>query len=115
MEEFTDIKTKSRQAVLSGTLWLVTVILGVLTFFAGRRVILSTYSRFFPGGMRTQETSSYSLMNILISMPLAFLVIAIIIGGFEYHFRRTGTQESRWLFARTLAIEVGILLLALFL
>jgi hypothetical protein len=65
--------------------------------------------------MQTTERSSLSLLNILVSFPLGFLVIAIIIGGFEFHFRRAGTEESRWMFARTLAVEFGILLLALFL
>jgi hypothetical protein len=40
--------------------------------------------------------------------------IAVIIGGFEFHFRRAGQAESWQLFARTLAVELGILLLALF-
>ena len=115
MEETIDIRTKTRKAVVSGVLWLVTVVLGVLAALAGRRLALDTHSRFFPGGTRTLGTSAYSLMNIIVSLTMAFLVIAIVIGGFEYHFRRSGTEESHRMFARTLAVEAGLLLLALFL
>jgi hypothetical protein len=115
MDELEKRKGKTQQAILTGILWIITVVLSVFTFLSGRRVVLDIYSRFFPGGIRTLERSSLSLLNILVSLPLAFLVIAIIIGGFEYHFRRAGTEESRWMFARTLAVEFGILILALFL
>lgn len=118
MDEFENIKQKTQQSILTGVLWLVTVILGALSFFAGRRMVLSTFSRFTylsPAGGAQTGQDAYSLVNILVSFPLAILVIAIIIGGFEYHFRRAGTEASRWMFARTLAVETGILLLALFL
>ena len=115
MEEPLDLKSKTRQGILTGILWLLTVVLGVLSFFSGRRVILETHSRFTAGEIPMVGDSGFSLMNILVSFVLAFLVIAIVIGGFEYHFRRAGTEESRWMFARTLAVEAGILLLAFFL
>jgi hypothetical protein len=115
MEVLEKKKVETSKAILTGALWLITVLLSILTFLSGRRVILDTYSRFFSGGIQTPERSSLSLLNILVSFPLGFLVIAIVIGGFEYHFRRAGTEESRWMFARTLAVEFGILLLALFL
>lgn len=111
----TELKTKSRQAVLTATLWLLTVALGVVSFFAGRRIFLNTYTRFFPGNLATDSRDGLSLMNILASFPMAILVIAIVIGGFEFHFRKSGTQESHWLFAYTLAVEAGFLILALYL
>ncbi len=116
MNETTDFKEKSQQAVITSALWLLTVALGVVSFFTGRRVLLYTFNRFFPGNLVADSgDGGLSLMNILVSIPLAILVIAIVIGGFEFHFRKAGTQESRWMFARTLAVEAGFLLLALFL
>jgi len=100
--------------VLTGGLYLLTAVLGVFSFFAGRRIVLSTLSRFGSGGPQSTSQDPFSLFNILVSFPLAFLVIAIIIGGFEYHHRRAGTAESWRLFSKTLGTEVGILLLALF-
>ena len=115
MELLEERKGKTWTYVLTGGLYLITAILGVISFFAGRRIILGTISRFGAGGTDTTAQDPFSLFNIMVSFPLAFLVIAIIIGGFEYHHRRAGKEESWWLFARTLGVEFGILLLALFL
>lgn len=114
MELLEERKGKIWTYVLAGVMYLITATLGVISFFAGRRIVLSTISRFGAGGSQTTAQNPFSLFNILVSFPLAFLVIAIIIGGFEYHHRRAGTEESWWLFARTLGVEIGILLLALF-
>jgi len=115
MDEISKTKSKSLQTILTGILWLVTTILAGISFLSGRRVVLSIHSRFFPGGLRATGPDSFSLINILVSIILACLVIAIVIGGFEYHFRKAGTEESKRMFARTLALECGILLLASFL
>ena len=115
MDELAHLKERPRQAAITAGLWLLTVALGIVSFFAGRRVFLDTYSRFFPGNLSPDSRNGLSLMNILASFPMAILVIAIVIGGFEYHFRKAGTQESRWMFAYTLAVEAGFMLLALYL
>ncbi|HLF89175.1 MAG TPA: hypothetical protein VI451_09535 [Anaerolineales bacterium] len=47
-------------------------------------------------------------------MAMAILPIAIIIGGFEYQHRNMGKPEGWVMLARTLAVEIGILLLALY-
>ena len=52
--------------------------------------------------------------NYVAVFPMIVFCIAVIIGGFEYHFRRAGQAESWQIFAKTLTIELGILLLALF-
>jgi hypothetical protein len=114
MDYLEDQKTKPWINILAGSLYLLTVGLGILTFFSGRRMVLSTLSRFGAGGSQTTSQDPFSLFNILISFPLLFLVIAIIIGGFEFHFSRVGTNESWELFTKTLGVEIGILLLALF-
>jgi len=116
MELLEEHQRKTKEYVFSAVMWLLTSVLGGVVFFAGRRVILSTYSRFFPSYAQTTGPDAFSLMNILVSLPLAILVIGIIIGGFEFHLRpkTVGSKESYWLFARTLAVEVGFLLLALF-
>jgi hypothetical protein len=98
-------------------IWLISAILGVMVFIAGREAIVRTYSRFFPWDVwRVQlGQGGLSLVNILISLPLAMLVIAIIIGGFEYQHRNMGKPHAWRMLSRTLALEVGILLLALYL
>jgi len=97
-------------------LWLLTSILSVLVFIAGREMIIRSYTRFFPWEVVRFQTGqgSFSLLNILISLPLAALMITIIIGGFEYQHRSMG-QPHAWVWlARTLALECGFLLLALY-
>jgi len=117
MDYLREQQKKTRTYLFSGLLWLTTSVLGVVAFLAGRRAILSTFSRLFPGQPATSAKNAFSLFNILITIPLSFLMIAIIIGGFEYHLRekRLGSPESRRLFARTLAVEAGLILLATFL
>jgi hypothetical protein len=115
MDLLEERKQNTLTYVFTGVLYLITVTLSVISFLAGRRIVLSTLSRFGAGGSQTTAQNPLSLFSILVSFPLAFLVIAIIIGGFEYHHRKAGTEESWWLFAKTLGVEFGILLLALFL
>lgn len=97
-------------------LWLLTAILSVFVFLAGRAMVIRTYTRFLPlDAWRFQAgQGSLSLVNILVSFPLAALMIVIIIGGFEYQHRNMGTPQGRQILARTLAVEAGFLLLAYF-
>ena len=112
--------TKSSDGILEGkqtpramglaySLWFVTAVLAVLSYLAGREMILRSYIRFFPMGER-----SYSLINSITSVALAILPIAIIIGGFEYQHRNMGKPQGWVMLARTFAIEIGMLLLAFY-
>jgi len=117
MELLDQHKRKTKAFVFSVALWLLTSVLSVVTFIAGRRIFIDTFTRFFSGSFQDTSQDPLSFLNIMASFPLAFLLIAIIIGGFEYHLgskNRAGSEESRSLFTRTLALEAGFLLLALF-
>jgi hypothetical protein len=83
--------------------------LAALSYLAGREMVLRNYVRFFPLGQ-----GSYSLINSITSVAMAILPIAIIIGGFEYQHRNMGKPQAWVLLERTFALEIGILLLALF-
>jgi hypothetical protein len=102
-------KPSPRLVGLAYGLWFVSAALGVLTYLAGREMIIRTYARFFP-----LDVESLSLVNIVVSMAMAILPIAIIIGGFEYQHRNMGKPQGWVMLARTLAVEIGILLLALY-
>lgn len=118
MDLLEEHQKKTKETVIAAALWLLTAVLGVAGSLAGRQVILVTYGRFYPGTIQEASQNPLSFLNILITLPLAFLAIAIIIGGFEYHLggrKKAGTQESYWMFARTLAVELGFLFLAVFL
>jgi len=102
-------KPSPRAVGLAYGLWFVSAALSVLTYLAGRAMIIRTYVRFFPS-----DLGSVSLVTIVVSIAMAILPIAIIIGGFEYQHRYMGKAEGWAMLARTLAVEIGILLLALY-
>ena len=110
-------KQDARIYGLAYGIWLLTAFLSVIVFTAGRSLIIRTYTRFFPrdAWLIQAGQGGLSLINILISLPLAMLVIAIIIGGFEYQHRYKGTSQGWKMLARTLALEIGFLFLALYL
>lgn len=117
MDSILEPKQNPRILASAYGIWLLTAVLSVLVFLSGRVMVIRTYTRFFPlDAWRFQEgQGSLSLVNIMISFPLAALVIVIMIGGFEYQHRYMGTSEGWKMLARTLAVECGILLLASFL
>ncbi len=116
MEYFIKPQDSPRVYLPAYGLWLVTAALSVLTFIAGREMVIRTYTRFFPweAWQFASGQGSLSLVNILVSLPMASLMIIIIIGGFEYQHRYMGKPEAWRLLARTLAVEFGFLMLALY-
>ena len=111
-----DERPDSRTTALAYGIWFVSAALAVVSFFAGRSMVIRTYLRFFPedAWKMSLGQGGLSLVNILISLPLALVVIAIIIGGFEFQHRHMGKSQGWWMLARTLSLEFGILLLANF-
>ena len=103
-----ETKITPRIVGLAYGLWFVTALLAVLTYLAGRAMILRTYIRFFPSG------EAYFVVNSITSVAMAILPIAIIIGGFEYQHRNMGKPQGWVMLARTFALEIGMLLLALY-
>jgi hypothetical protein len=103
-----ETKQGPRAMALAYSLWFVSAVLAVLTYLAGREMILRNYVRFFPSG------EAYFLVNSITSVAMAILPIAIIIGGFEYQHRNMGKPQGWAMLARTFALEIGMLLLALF-
>ncbi|MBU1660491.1 MAG: hypothetical protein KKD28_03355 [Chloroflexi bacterium] len=116
MEYLAEEQKKSRTYALAISLWLTTVVLGVVSVLAARTMIMRTYLRFFPGEAWAASVGKggLSFLNIMIVFPLAIMFIAIIIGGFEYHHKRMGQPKSWRMLARTLSVEFAILLLALY-
>ena len=104
-----ETKINPRVVGLAYGLWFVTAVLAVLSYLAGREMILRSYVRFFPMGQ-----GAFAAINSIISVALAILPIAIIIGGFEYQHRNMGKPQAWVILARTFAVEIGMLLLAFF-
>src|SRR5687767_15765200 len=84
-----EAKRTPRAMALAYGLWFVTAVLAVLSYLAGREMILRSFVRFFPFG-----EGSYSLINSITSVAMAILPIAIIIGGFERSEEHTSELQS---------------------
>lgn len=101
-------RSKGLQSAIVIVLWLITAALGMWDILLVRMMVLRTYLRFVPSG------EAFSLINTLVMIPLAITWVAIAIGGAEYHRARVGRPDSWRMFSRTLALELSILLLPLF-
>lgn len=99
--------------VIALVLWLATAVLATLDFLAIRDMVLRTYARLFP--MNTlQNQEVFTLVHTILVIILAIGWIAVVIAGAEFHYKRVGQPVSWRMFSRTLAIELSILILALF-
>jgi len=116
MDQKTNFSENPKQYLFTVGLWLLTAILGVLSALATRTLVIRNYLRFFPSEAlaASVDKGGLFLLNILVTITLAIFVIAVIIGGFEYHHRQSGDPKSWRLIAQTLAVELALLLLPLF-
>ena len=99
--------------VIALVLWVATVVLATWDFLAIRDMVLRTYARLFPlNTLQNQEV--FTLIHTILVIILAIGWIAVVIAGAEFHYKRVGQPISWRMFSRTLAIEISILILALF-
>jgi uncharacterized membrane protein len=99
--------------VIALVLWVVTVVLASWDFLAIRDMVLRTYARLFPlNTLQNQEV--FTLIHTILVIILAIGWIAVVIAGAEFHYKRVGQPISWRMFSRTLAVEISILILALF-
>lgn len=94
--------------LLAIALWVLTVVLAIWDFLILRGLVLRTIGRF------GAAPELLELVNILLIILLTVWAVAIIIGGAEYHRVRIGQPNSWQMFSRTLAVEIAILILPLF-
>ncbi|OQB00990.1 MAG: hypothetical protein BWY25_01462 [Chloroflexi bacterium ADurb.Bin222] len=108
-------KQDFRLVALAVGLWLLTV---VLTFYAIvnlLEVLMRVYAAFWAdGGFYSPATQAAIGLRQFLLLPLGFLGVAITIGGAEYHREHFNTRQSWRLFARTLGVQLGLLLLGVF-
>ena len=88
-------------------LWLATAALSVVCLLTVRTIIFTILTSF-------ALNSLIPAANWMIMFLMVAFCIAVIIGGFEFHFRHPGTARSWQIFSWTIGIEAAILLLALF-
>ena len=99
-------------------LWLATAILAVYEISLVRNIVAAIHARGIALTDRTAQVRSAFEATALaqgITVVMAILAIAIIIGGFEYHSKHVGESKTLKMLAWTLGIQVFILALGLIL
>ena len=106
-------RTGSR--VLAFVLWAATAALGLLEIHIVREMFFRVYARLFAdeAAYGSDYWGGLAVGNCLVVI-LAIVWIAVVIGGGEYHFKHVGKPKSWKLFGRTIAVQLSILILALF-
>jgi hypothetical protein len=93
-------------------LWLATAILAVYEINLVREIVDSIYGRWLSSTDRSSQVRTAFAATALgqgITIVMAILAIAIVIGGFEYHCKRVGETRSLRILAGTLAVQIFIL------
>jgi hypothetical protein len=106
---------KTGTNLLAIVLWLATAALGGFDIYVVHEMAARVYARYFGSGVARGSNywESIALGNVIV-LVLAVLWIGLVIGGGEYHAKYVGTRKSWRLFARTLGVELAVLVLALF-
>jgi hypothetical protein len=96
-------------------LWALTTILAFWEILVIREMIIRFYLHFSAVDFsRAAAASTVTILSTWVFVPLAILFIGVAIAGAEFHYRRVGQPLSWQVFGRTLAVELSILILALF-
>lgn len=115
MEENGLRPARTWSGVLAFALWAGTAAAGIAAIATVLDVAIRVYAAFWGdyGFYGSDYRGALALRNFLV-FPLAFLWLAMAVGGGEYHYKHFGQPRSWRLFARTIAVELSIFALALF-
>lgn len=116
MHNISASKLKDMGAViLTIGLWLLTVALTFFAIIAFLDVLMRIYAAFWAnGGFYSAATQAAIGLRQILVLPLGVLGVMTTIGGAEYHREHFNTRASWRMFARTLAMQLGLLLLGVF-
>ena len=106
-----------KQAVIKALtmlLWAITALLAGYEVFLTRHIVRYLYLRlfdifFFPPSI-TERLSATAVGNIA-ALVMAVFAIAIVVGGFDYHWMHAGTKKSLRIFGATVIFELVILII----
>lgn len=113
-----DKKTSRKKVgvgMIAFMLWVTMAIIGLIEINIIIEMALRVYARLWGdyGVYGSDYWGGVMLRNALLIL-LSLSWIAIFIGGGEYHAKRVGQPKSWKLFGRTIAVELSILALALY-
>ena len=94
--------------VLALILWIATAVVGLVEIVIVRNMVLRLYGRF-----GSSYWSGVTLGNCTV-LALALAWLALVVGTGEYHRGHVGQRNSWRLFGWTIAGEIALFLLSLF-
>jgi len=101
--------------VLTLVLWAFTSVLSFLEILTVRVIVLRIYGHFaITYGFYSRELGGAQALGMVTLVVAGILCIGVAIGCGEYHLKHFSKPQSWRLFSRTIAAEVAILILALF-
>ena len=102
-------------ALLTFVLWAGTAIVGLYEILLVRELVYRCYARFWSGVGYRRGYGRATVLGVWSVFILAMVWIAAFIGGAEYHYKHVGQRGSWKCFAWTIAVELLILVLPLWL
>jgi len=100
---------------LAVALWVFTSVLSFLEILTVRVIVLRIYGHFaITYGFYSRELGRAQALGMGALVVMGIVCIGVAIGCGEYHLKNFGQPQSWKLFGRTIAAEVAILVLALF-
>lgn len=108
---------KTGLGLLAFALWAITSAVAFLEILTVREIVLRVYARFaVTSGFYTytQDYSSGAALGQCAVGIMAIFCIGVIVAAGEYHLKHFGEPRSWRLFSWTIAAELSILILALF-
>jgi hypothetical protein len=117
MLDKTKISPSLTLKMLNGLCLLITMVLAVATFFALLEIILILAENIV---VRTVDTPLRQVYTVGTVRNFWFvcgggLLLAFLVGGFDYYSRRLGNEQTRSMLLRILALEVIIIALRIIL
>jgi hypothetical protein len=102
-------------SVVAFVLWATTAVLGLVEIVVVREMVQRVFARFFADDLAFggDYWGSVALGQFTVIF-LAIVWLGLVVGGGEYHMKHLGKPKSWRLFARTVAVQLSILVLALF-
>jgi len=109
------LKRDPRLVALAVALWVFTSVLSFLEILTVRAIVLRIYGHFaITYGFYSRELRRAQVLGMGTVVVMGILCLGVAIGCGEYHLKNFGQPQSWRLFSRTMAAEVAILVLALF-
>ncbi len=109
------IKRDPKLVALTLVLWALTGVVSFLEILTVRAIVIRMYAHFaMTYGFYARGYMAAQALGIVALMVMSIVCIGVAIGCGEYHLKHFGQPQSWKLFSRTIAAEVAVLVLALF-